>query len=94
MIFFLTISEFINLIRQGHNVLVVLFNPSPLHTFFTELKQTSQKGEGLASQSAVIGLGLSGLDGPSFLLVHSKLNVLVFDRSLDGCIYNSYKDKI
>ena len=66
MIFFLTISEFINLIRQGHNVLVVLFNPSPLLTFFTEPKQTSRNGVVLPRLSAVIGLELSWSDGPIF----------------------------
>ena len=92
MIFFLTISEFINLIRQGHKVLVVLFNPSPLLTFFTEPKQTSRKGVGLPRLSAVIGLGLSGLDGASFLLVLSRGIFWLLIPAWRG-IFNVYKVK-
>jgi len=64
MIFFLTISEFINLIRQENNVLVVY--SFYLTLFFTEQKHTGRKGLGLTRLGAVIGLGFCWLEGTQF----------------------------
>ena len=70
----------------------LLLIPVPYSLLFTDLKLTSQTGLGLAGLSAVIGLGLSWLDGASFLLVLSRGIFWLLIPAWRG-IFNAYKVK-